>query len=150
MAGSEALVFRVSLGPETFRDIEIADDVTLYQLAAAIVAAYDFDFDHAFGFYSKLTGNFLKSPRQYELFADMGEADAGVEGVERTPATEAFARVGSKMLFLFDYGDEWLFQVKLLKRAPRKSKLRQPRLLLSMGEAPVQYPSYDDEDDEEA
>ena len=84
MGKFEVLVFRAALEPEVYRDIEVPDDVTLYRLAEAIVASFDVDFDHAFGFYSKLSGNFLKSPRQYELFADMGEADAGVRGVERT------------------------------------------------------------------
>jgi hypothetical protein len=149
MATSEALVFRAALEPKIYRDIEVPSDVTLYRLAEAIVTSFDFDFDHAFGFYSKLTGSFLKSPRQYELFADMGEADAGAIGVKRTRAAEAFARLGSKMLFLFDYGDEWLFKVELIERKPSMSKVR-PRLVASVGRAPEQYPTFDEDDEEEA
>ena len=150
MAEFEALVFRALLEPEIYRDIQLPGEATLYRLAEAIMSAFDFDFDHAFGFYSKLTGSFLKSPRRYELFADMGEADAGVKGVERTRATEAFARVGSKMLFLFDYGDEWIFLVELIERRPMKTKSARVRLVASVGKAPEQYPSFDEDDEEEA
>jgi hypothetical protein len=70
--------------------------------------------------------------------------------VERTRATEAFPSIGSKMLMLFDYGDEWLFLIELIDRKPREAKVRLARVLASVGKAPEQYPSFeDDEDDEE-
>ena len=62
MADSETLVFRASLEPKVYRDFEVADTSTLYALARTIVAGFEFDFDHAFGFYSKLKGNFFDSP----------------------------------------------------------------------------------------
>src|SRR5215471_20454025 len=81
MAKAETRVFRVSLGPKLYRDIEIPGSKKLYDLAAAIVAAFGFDFDHPYGFYSLLKGNILRSPVKYELFADMDdigeESDAG-------------------------------------------------------------------------
>lgn len=40
-------------------------------LAQLIVECFDFDFDHAFGFYSKLKGNIYDSPIRYELFVDI-------------------------------------------------------------------------------
>ena len=64
--------FRVSLRPRSYRDIEISSTATLYDLAEPIVRAFDFDMDHAFGFFSKLTGNIFQSPVRYELFADGG------------------------------------------------------------------------------
>ena len=148
MAKTEALVFRASLEARIYRDIEVAETSTLYSLAEAIVASFDFDFDHAFGFYSKLKGHFYDSPRRYELFVDMGEGEGAAQSVKRTAASEAFARVGAKMLFLFDYGDEWLFLVELIKRKPKEAKVKLPRLLVSAGEAPEQYPSFDDDEEE--
>lgn len=145
MAGPETLVFRASLEPTIYRELEVAGTSTLYALAEAIVASFDFDFDHAFGFYSKLKGNYLASPRRYELFVDMGEGEGGAQGVKRTLAAEAFSSPGSKMLFLFDYGDEWVFLVELIGRKPKEPKVKLPRLVLSTGEAPEQYPSFEDE-----
>jgi hypothetical protein len=57
MAEAEALVFRASLRPIIYRDIEIAGTGSLHTLAQAIVRSFDFNFDHAFGFYSKVKGN---------------------------------------------------------------------------------------------
>src|SRR5882762_430689 len=62
MAEAGTQVFRVSLNPKLYRDIEIPTSKKLYDLASAIVAAFGFDFDHAFGFYSLLKGNILRSP----------------------------------------------------------------------------------------
>ncbi len=145
MAESETLIFRASLTPKIYRAFEIADTSSLYELAQAIVRSFDFDFDHAFGFYSKLKGNIYASPRRYELFVDMGESESDARSVKRTPVVEAFPRVGSKMLFLFDYGDGWEFLVELVKRKPTELKVKLPRLLNSAGKAPAQYS--DPEDD---
>jgi len=84
----------------------------LYDLAGEIVRVFGFDFDHAFGFYSKLTGDVFGSPVKYELFADMGESEA--RSVKRTRIVEAFPTVGAKMTFLFDYGDNWQFRIEAI------------------------------------
>ena len=145
MAESETLVFRASLRPKIYRDIEIAGTASLYTLAQAIVRSFDFDFDHAFGFYSKPKGNIYDSPVRYELFVDIGEGEADARSVKRTRVIKAFPSVGTKMRFLFDYGDEWEFLVELVKRKPNEPKAKLPRLLISAGKAPAQYPDPEDE-----
>jgi hypothetical protein len=98
MAQSDTLILRVE--PETeksiYRDIEVEGSQTLYKLAEVILAAFEFDFDHAFGFYSGLTPTKMLSmnPR-YELFADMGDAAPGVLGVKKTKIGHAFPAVGA-------------------------------------------------------
>ena len=143
MADAGTHIFRVSLAPKVYRDIEIASTSKLYDLAFAIVRAFDFDFDHAFGFYSKLTGNFYDSPIKYELFADMGESGEA-RSVKRTRVGEAFPGVGGQMTFLFDYGDEWLFRVKTTGFSKKERGVKYPRALKSLGDAPEQYPSDDE------
>jgi hypothetical protein len=145
MAGSETLIFRASLRPNLYRAFEVADTSSLYALAQTIVRAFDFDFDHAFGFYSKLKGDIYKSPVRYELFVDMGESGGDARSVKRTHVIEAFPSVGAKMRFLFDYGDGWEFLVELVKRKPNDPKVKLPRLLVSSGKAPAQYPDPEDE-----
>ena len=144
MADSNTHIFRVSLGSKLYRDIEIASASKLYDLAEAIVEAFDFDFDHAFGFYSKLTGHIYDSPIQYELFADIGE-ESKAGSVKRTRIIEAFPEVGSKMTFLFDYGDEWQFRMETIDRSKKERGVKYPRLVKTLGEAPEQYPQPDDE-----
>lgn len=144
MAAETTYVFRASLKAKLYREIEIEGSRSLSDLAEAIVGAFDFDFDHAFGFYSKLTGHYHESPEQYELFADMEGGDSDAKSVERTKIALAFSKVGKKMLFLFDYGDDWRFQVELTALGAKAPKTRYPRMVAAMGEAPSQYPDEDE------
>ena len=145
MAETETFIFRASLKPEIYRAFEISATSSLYALAQSIVRFFDFDFDHAFGFYSGLKGNIYHSSTRYELFVDLGEGEGGARSVKRTRVVEAFPSVGAKMRFLFDYGDEWVFLVELIDRKPKEPKVRLPRLVLAAGKAPVQYPDPEDE-----
>ena len=149
MAGATTHILRASLRPRLYRDIEIDSGKSLYDLAEGIVGAFDFDLDHAFGFYSKLTSHYFDSPSKYELFADLegGESDAG--SVKRTKVAQAFPDVGSKMLFLFDYGDQWEFKVEVIGLGEKVPKARYPKVIKSVGPAPPQYPDPDDEEFED-
>ncbi len=144
MPSTSTHIFRIRLRPKIYRDIEIESSRSLYDLAAAIVRAFDFDFDHAFGFYSKLGDYVFDSPVRYELFADL---DGGSESrsVKRTKVAQAFPDLGSKMQFLFDYGDEWRFRVEVIGLGEKTPKTRYPKILKTVGEAPPQYPDPDEE-----
>ena len=128
------------------REIEIDSEKNLSDLAKAIVEAFGFEFDHAFGFYGNLTGRYHEAEERYELFADMGEADEGVRSVRRTKLGIAFPKVGKKMLFLFDYGDEWQFKVELIGLGQKEPKAAYPRVLKQVGQAPPQYPDLDEDE----
>ena len=84
MADPSTRIFRASLRGRLYRDIELPSSKPLEDLAAAIVNAFGFDFDHAFGFYSALRGReVMRAQPKYEVFADMGErTDSG--SVKRT------------------------------------------------------------------
>jgi hypothetical protein len=138
-------ILRASLKPKIYREIEIDSGRSLYDLAKSIVQAFDFDFDHAFGFYSKLTGRYTDSPVQYELFADLDDTDSDARSVKRTRVPEAFPRIGAKLLFLFDYGDNWQFKIELIGTGEKMPKTRYPRLVASVGKAPLQYPDIEGE-----
>lgn len=60
-------------------------------------------------------------------------------------------KTGKKeFLFIFDYGDEWEFGVKLLDaKGKLTANADYPRLAASRGDAPPQYPPWDEDDDEE-
>ena len=150
MAKAQTHILRASLKPKLYREIEIEGSRSLFDLAGAITAAFDFGFDHAFGFYSDLKNPYSRSGERYELFADMADidnGDSGARGVERTKVAQVFGIPGKKMLFLFDYGDEWRFQVDLMSLGEKAPKTRYPKVVSSVGKAPPQYPSFDDEDE---
>lgn len=148
MAEATTHIIRAALRPKLYRDIEIPSDRSLYDLALAVIQAYDFDLDHAFGFFPKLTGNIFNSKPRYELFADMSEEGDSLS-VKRTTVTQAFPKVGTAMTFLFDYGDEWRFRIKVLALGERLPRRRYPRVVASVGKAPPQYPGPDDDFDDE-
>jgi hypothetical protein len=145
MAHRTTHAFRVSLQhePSIFREIEVSSSMALSGFARAIVTAFGFDFDHAFGFYSKLTGrDVLGSEPRYELFRDIGESTDSLS-VKRTAVGDAFEEPSQKMLFLFDYGDDWRFVVELLRIGPAKKGTRYPKVVAQHGTAPEQYPDPD-------
>ena len=152
MARTDTFIFRAALqgSASIYRDVELDPSKSLYVLAEAIVSSFNFDFDHAFGFYAGLTpAKIHKTFPKYELFADMGDADPGVLGVKKTRVSQAFLEVGQTMLFLFDYGDDWLFRVTLRAIGKKSAKARYPRIVATRGEAPAQYPDDDDDPDDQ-
>jgi len=148
MAEAGTHIFRVALRdrPSVHRDLEIDSGQSLAKLAEAIVRAFDFEFDHAFGFYPDTKGRAVMRGRPaYELFADMGEA-TGTQSVRRARIADAFQEVGQAMAFLFDYGDEWLFRVEVIALGRKEPTARYPRVLAKAGPSPVQYPDPEDEE----
>src|SRR5437763_4939622 len=142
MTQNGTLIFRAALEHQksVYREIEIEASKSLYRLAEAIVAAFDFDFDHAFGFYSGLSpAKMMRQHPKYELFADMGNAEDGALSVKRTSVSQAFPAIGHSMIFLFDYGDGWHFRVSLREARSKVAKVRYPRVVAARGDAPAQY-----------
>lgn len=131
--------------PKITREIEAPESINLYKLAETIVNAYNFDFDHCFGFFSKITeGRYFDSERKYELFTDLIEEGedlepTGADSVKKTKVKGVWQDIGDKMLFLFDYGDNWLFVVELIGFGEKKEGIKYPRVLKKVGRAPRQH-----------
>src|SRR5258705_13617847 len=69
-----------------------------------------------------------------------------VSDVRNVTIEDLKLRVNKKFMYLFDYGDEWRFQVQVIsinKEAPDSPVF--PRMVETFGEAPLQYPNADDE-----
>ena len=120
----------------TFRTLEIEGNTSLYDLANEIVTSFDFDFDHCFGFYSNR--NLYKSDEIYELFTDLPdcEPNENAEGVYKPTISKVFT-LGKKMIFLFDYGDNWHF---LITCKDISDPVQYPRIIKQNGKTPEQYP----------
>ena len=48
-------------------------------------------------------------------------------------------------LYLFDYGDQWRFNVEVFNIEEINMRLLNPEIIESKGEPPEQYPEFDDE-----
>jgi hypothetical protein len=134
-------IFKVSLG-RVWRRIAIPGEMSLEALSNAILDAFDFDNDHLHLFrYRNRFGIFEEVKHPYmEESPSTAEVNVG----------ELPLRPGSMLEYLFDFGDNWLFEVWLEKLEPMNPKLGKPMMIEGRGQAPPQYPNLDNEEwDEE-
>jgi len=52
------------------------------------------------------------------------------------------------MVYLFDFGDEWRFDVRLERIDPADGRIKKPKLLEEHGEAPPQYPNMEEDEED--
>lgn len=115
---------------------------SLYTFAKEIVDAFDFEFDHAFGFYDNIK-DIHESSEAYTLFYDFGDpVNDNEKSVKKSYIYKIF-QLNKKMLFLFDYGDNWEFLVECCGVIEAEIGKRYPKITKKQGEAPPQYPDYD-------
>ena len=108
-------------------------------LAESIIRSVYFDLDHCYGFYDNLK-HVTPSKEEYTLFADIGEeVNPWDKGVRTTMLTDVF-QPKKKMLFLFDYGDDWRFLITCAKIEETKSMFRRPKILDAKGTRPSNIP----------
>ena len=55
-------------------------------------------------------------------------------------------QIGQSMTYTFDFGDNWEFDV-MLEQVETDESIKSPKILEEHGEAPEQYPTWDDDDD---
>lgn len=131
-------VFKVSLDTKVWRRIAIPAKLTLDDLSDVILDAFDFDDDHLYRFsYRNRFGVFVEINHPY---------------LEEPPSTDEVAigeiplRPGALMEYLFDFGDQWRFDVRLEKIDPPDARIKKPKILEKRGEAPPQYPNLDEDE----
>ena len=130
------------------REVAVSGNKSLLHLAQVILGAFDFDCDHCFGFY----GNIDKHPGReqtevYEAFvdADVEPTNDCARSVERTKISTVLKEVGKRMLFMFDYGQDWRFVVELKEKRDTGPDEKLPGVLKGIGKAPLQYPPLEEE-----
>jgi hypothetical protein len=76
------------------------------------------------------------------------EAASGPGNVRTTTIDDLDLRSMQEFMYLFDYGDEWRFKVRVhVINEDADPDAEYPRLIESVGEAPPQYPEWDEEED---
>jgi hypothetical protein len=130
-------IFKVSLG-RIWRQIAVAADLTLDGLASTILDAVEFDHDHLHMF--SYQNRFGFEERVFHSYMDEGPWTSEVM-VGDVPLN-----VGQTMTFLFDFGDQWEFDVTLERIDPADASVRDAVILESHGKPPEQYPIWDEED----
>lgn len=137
------------------RDIEIAANQTMADLGELIPEAFAFEDPHLWSFF--LSGRAWDRDSEYTLVTQSAgflELDSFMEPTPARRADESLIRDvpfppdGGEFLFLFDYGDQWEFGVRLVVLSDAiVPGARYPRVAQAVGNPPPQYPT-DDEGDE--
>ncbi|MBD3793437.1 MAG: hypothetical protein IE889_04660 [Campylobacterales bacterium] len=130
---------KVSLG-RVYRTIEVDADTTFEHLAFTILEQFTFDCDHLYEF--RFIDDFgknrsIKHPEMREEADDDLWAD--VYCLKNLPL-----QVSENFKFIFDFGDWWEFDI-LIEKIDESREIKGVKLIKSQGEAPEQYPDYDEE-----
>ncbi len=133
------------------RVIELLAEQTLADLQVAIQQALGWDNDHAYTFFMSGADDdprfALHSP-DFETWDY--EADEDWPTADEITLAELGLSLGHTFLYLFDYGDQHRFTLQLgavTTLPPEKVQAQTyPRLVESRGEAPPQYPEWDDDE----
>ena len=72
----------------------------------------------------------------------LAEEYEGPGNVQTTTLGELDLQPKQEFLYLFDYGDEWRFKVRVYAINPDAPEGKYPRIVESVGEAPEQYPDW--------
>ena len=132
--------------PQIWREIELASNQTLADMGDAIPAAFDFYDAHLWAFF--LSGKPWDQRTEYALDPEPSLLGGRrPKAADRLPIREV---PGKEFLYIFDFGDEWHFGVKLMRTSDRLEEgAHYPHIVTRHGESPPQYPDLEDEDDEE-
>jgi hypothetical protein len=137
-------IFKVSLSrglyatEEMWRRIAIPAKLTFNSLSEAILRSVNFDSDHLYCFWYKnrfgwtvrINHPYLEEP---PFTNEVCIGDLGL-------------REGKTITYLFDFGDHWEFDVQLERIEPANPKIKKPDILETYGEAPEQYPAWDEDE----
>lgn len=129
-------IFKVSFQKNVWRRIEMAARHNLEDLHIAIQEAFDFGNDHLYCFFMD---NKLWS---HERFTSPDDDEGPFANEVRIGELDLMKC--QKILYLFDYGDEWTFTVELEDISQNLPIPLKPRIIEKKGKSPKQYPYYDD------
>jgi hypothetical protein len=132
-----------------WREIEIAANRTLAELGEAIPLAFAFDDPHLWSFFLSDCAWDHESEcalqSEPDPFGGPRARAARRTLIRDVPWPGASGK--KEVLFLFDYGDEWHFGVKLMRQSPTvETGARYPRVVAQQGDAPPQHPDPDEEE----
>ena len=125
--------------PDAWFVIETRADQTLHDLHHAILDAADFDEDHLYSFY--MSGQAWDDAAEYSRGPDARHSSN--ERISNLPL-----RMKQRFLYLYDYGDQHEFDVQLTAASAEMPRGRYPTIVERHGKMPLQYPDWDEGDED--
>ncbi len=129
------------------RVIEIDERASLMDLHLIIQESVQFDNDHLFEFYA---GRHIHDRKV--LFTDVDIWELTPDVYCDVSLEEVFPLLpGLKLFYLFDFGDDWFFQITKNRKKPTDpgTGVKYPRIVERIGPDPEQYEIYDEDEDED-
>lgn len=139
---SGVYTLKVSLFKSCWRKINVSHRHSLHDLHLAIQDAYDFDNDHLYVFY-------VGGTRRTGKPIYCSDTKHGEKTTEETTIEDMALYKGQKFYYLFDFGDMWEFDIDLIKIDKDMPLPIKPVIIETKGESPEQYPSWDEDEDDE-
>lgn len=128
-------VYPAGRGRDVYRNIEICGDNTLHQLCRIICGAFDFIDEHLYEF---CMDNCMYSEYTYQSDPEGDEPSTDIT------IDELGLCKGQKFSLHYDFGDDWMFTITVLKISEVMEKF-EARIIKSKGNV-RQYPEWDEED----
>jgi hypothetical protein len=128
--GKQVYRFRAELKdrPRIWREVEILGEQSLSDLNHILVAAFDHDGDHMGGFWKLVPRKVAGGRRMRFREVDLGDVDPFGEGSgANIKIAELGLTTGSKLKFVFDFGDWIEHTLTLDVIEPSQAKTRYPR-----------------------
>jgi len=117
----KSLVLSISLGTGCYRHIQISQSATLLNLSSAILSSVGFFDDHLHSFF--MNNRAWDPDAEYACSGD----DLGGDGMrgfsDKVKLSKFHLNIGDKFLYIFDYGDEWRFHIKVLRVVDELTKV---------------------------
>jgi len=135
-------LLRASIG--RFRvDLEASAEDSLSDLHWALQEALMWDGDHGHAFY--LTGKRTDG----DLAVPCPELASGELNSDEVTLGHFDPQPGDKILYRFDFGDDWQILIKVLGRTPGVRVSASPSIVGTSGKPPEQYPRHSGEEDDD-
>lgn len=121
---------------DVYRDIELRDKQTLFTLYKGIMSAFSLPGEELASFYEAdsewIQGKEIPLESMDESMEDETMADFHIN--------EALPEVGSRMIFVYDYFDMWIFYVEVIAIEDKKAVLNYPLTVFRFGNVPLKAP----------
>ena len=143
----KSLVLSVSAGTGCYRHIQIDERETLLTLSSTILDSFEFFDDHMHSFFM----NNIAWDEDAEFVCPGTELDGARGYTNNVKLSDFRLGKGDKFLYIFDFGDDWRFRIKVLREVdgPTQSpiELRSKGRISQYGEE-EEDDEQDNEDDE--
>ena len=135
ICSDKSYIFKINLVSGVWRKIQIPSDFSLGILHSTIIEAFNFEDDHLYAFFMD---NILWSEEK-AFWSPYAESSPSADAVK---LSSFHFKKRDSFLYLFDFGDEWVFDVSFIEEVIDESQ--EVLILESHGKSPEQYPDYEE------